>query len=225
LNSHGKGGPGARGEEGTAISLSPRKPRSLPRCISARAVARHPRPTRKRSGIPAVIHCAIPRTHRWAGAATPTQRNTAQALDRAKRASDVINIINCTSKDNPHLLPVQVPQPRPPAVALVRDRSDSHPAGTRVRDRLGLAVGMALDWLAYFFLRRRGDRWFAVNDTEAHWWGWQIAKRCGGLGRRYRDIRFGTLAACERCAGAGVWADALCGPCLGMGRITLGEVS
>jgi hypothetical protein len=115
----------------------------------------------------------------------------------------VISIINCTSKDNPHLLPVQVPQPRPPAVALVRDRSDGGPAGTRVRDRLGVA----LDWLAYF-LRRRGDRWFAVNDTEAHWWGWQIAKTYGGLGRWYRDIRFDTLAACKRCASAGVWAEA-----------------
>jgi len=27
---------------------------------------------------------------------------------------------------------------------------------------------VALDWAAYF-LRRWGDRWFAMNDTEAYW--------------------------------------------------------
>ncbi len=136
----------------------------------------------------------------------------------------MINTSNYAPKDNPHRPPTRVSRPRPPTVALVRDRRDGRSAGTRIRDPLALAVGVALDWLAYF-LRRRGDRWFAVNDTEAYWWGWQIAKTYGGLGRRYRDIRFDTLAACERCAGAGVWADAPCGPCLGTGRLTLGEVS
>jgi hypothetical protein len=29
-------------------------------------------------------------------------------------------------------------------------------------------VGVALDWVC-FFLRRRGDHWFAMNDTEAYW--------------------------------------------------------
>ena len=82
----------------------------------------------------------------------------------------------------------------------------------------------ALDWLAYF-LRRWGDRWFAINDTEAYRWGWQISKLLGGLGRRYRDIRFHTLAACGRCAGAGILAGAPCGPCLGTGRVTLGEAA
>jgi hypothetical protein len=46
-----------------------------------------------------------------------------------------------------------------------------------------------------------------VNDTEAYWWGWQVAKARGGLGRRYRDTRFDTLAACARCAGGGAEAD------------------
>lgn len=64
-----------------------------------------------------------------------------------------------------------------------------------------------------------------MNDTEAYWWGWQITKTLGGLGRRYRDIRFDTLAACAQCAGAGARTDAPCTPCLGTGRITLGEVS
>ena len=124
----------------------------------------------------------------------------------------MINISNYPGNDNP-------PRPRPPTVALVRERP-----GSRVRDTLVLAMSVALDWLAYL-LRRCGDRWFAMNDTEAYWRGWQITKTHGGLGRRYRDIRFDTLAACAQCAGAGEWADAPCGPCLGTGRITLGEAS
>ena len=122
----------------------------------------------------------------------------------------MINISNYTGKDNP-------PRPRPPTVALVRER-----AGSRLRDALVFVMGV--DWLGYL-LRRWGDRWFAANDTEAYWRGWQITKTHGGLGRRYRDIRFDTLAACAQCAGAGVRADAPCGPCVGTGRITLGEVS
>ena len=124
----------------------------------------------------------------------------------------MINISNYPGNDNPA-------RPRPPTAALVRERP-----GSRVRDTLALAISVALDWLAYL-LRRCGDRWFAMNDTEAYWRGWQITKTHGGLGRRYRDLRFDTLAACAQCAGAGEWADAPCGPCLGTGRITLGEVS
>jgi hypothetical protein len=104
------------------------------------------------------------------------------------------------------------------------DRSEGGSARSRIWYGLVLAVGVALDWLAYL-LRRRGDRWFALNDTEAYWRGWQITKTTGGLGRRYRDLRFDTLATCPRCAGAGLWGDALCGPCLGTGRITVREVS
>jgi len=129
----------------------------------------------------------------------------------------VINISNYPGNDNPA-------RPRPPTVALVRARP-----GRRVRDTLVLAMSVALDWLAYLLrpnrLQHFGDRWFAMNDTEAYWRGWQITKTHGGLGRRYRDLRFGTLAACAQCAGAGEWADAPCGPCLGTGRITLGQVS
>ena len=131
----------------------------------------------------------------------------------------MINISNYAGKDNP-----PVPRPRPPTVALVRDREAGRPAGGQARDALGLAVGVVLDWLAYF-LRRWTDRRFAMNDTEAYWWGWQITKTLGGLGRNYRDIRFEALAPCGRCAGAGVWQETPCGPCLGTGRITLGEVS
>jgi hypothetical protein len=142
---------------------------------------------------------------RRAGAGTPTLRNTTQALDRARRASDVINVSNYAGK---------AARPRPPTAALVRERSGRRPLGIRVRDALVFVMGV--DWLAYR-LRRWGDRWFAMNDTEAYWRGWQITKTHAGLGRRYRDIRFDTLAACAQCAGAGEWADAPCGPCLGTG--------
>jgi hypothetical protein len=135
----------------------------------------------------------------------------------------VVNTSNYPGKDNPHWPPAQAPRPRPAAVALVMERRDGRSARARLRDALTLAAGVALDWLAYF-LRRGGDRRFAMNDTEAYWRGWQITKTLAGLGRRYRDIRFGTLAACARCAGAGVWADAPCGPCLGTGRITPGQM-
>jgi hypothetical protein len=129
----------------------------------------------------------------------------------------VINISNHARNDNP-------PRPRPPTVALVRERAGDRPGRPRIRDTLALAAAAARDWVA-FFIRRWGDRWFAANDAEAYWRGWQITKTWGGLGRRYRDLRFDTLAACAQCAGAGIWADAPCGPCLGTGRIALGEVS
>ena len=132
----------------------------------------------------------------------------------------MINISNYASKDNP-TRPVPASPPRRPAGVTVAERPDGRSARTRIWDSLTLAVGVAVDWLAYF-PRRWGDRQFAVNDAEAYWWGWQITKTLGGLGRRYRDIRFDTLAACARCAGAGRCGDE---PCLGMGRVTLGEAS
>jgi hypothetical protein len=86
-----------------------------------------------------------------------------------------------------------------------------------------IAAGALLDWLAHG-PRRWGDWLFAVNDAEAYWRGWQITTVHGGFGRRYRDPRFGTLAECSQCRGAGADADAPCAGCLGTGRVTLGEV-
>ena len=90
----------------------------------------------------------------------------------------MINISNYQKNDNPT-------RPRPPTVALVRERP-----GSRVRATLVLAISVALDWLAYLLRPNRrqhfGDRWFAMNDTEAYWRGWQITKTHGGLGRRER---------------------------------------
>jgi hypothetical protein len=113
----------------------------------------------------------------------------------------VINISNYAVKDNPRQGAGLAGGARGPGES--RDPRDSRaygrPAG-RGKRRTGqiwaafaLAAGVALDWLAYF-VRRCGDRRFAANDTEAYWWGWQITKTHGGLGRSYRDIRFDTLA-------------------------------
>ena len=97
---------------GAAISpFSPHTPRPLPLCRSQRTVAQRPRQPSPRAGTSAAIRCAIPRTHRWAGAATPTQRNTTQALERARRASDMINISNSTAKTTPRGWPSARPGP------------------------------------------------------------------------------------------------------------------
>jgi hypothetical protein len=147
----------------------------------------------------------------------------------------VINISNFTSKDNPPRGPgeavrltrqAQPTRPRAPGVDA------TEPASPARFGRIPAIAGrVVLSWLAAI-PRRLGDRLFAMNDTEAYWRGWQITKTQAGLGRGYRDPRFGTLAECPKCSGAGVTAggvgvtaDLPCLPCLGTGRITRGEVS
>jgi hypothetical protein len=59
---------------------------------------------------------------------------------------------------------------------------------------VGGACTLATAWL--IGLPRRIGRWlFAINDAEARWHAWQVTETLGGLGRRYRDARFATLAA------------------------------
>ena len=119
----------------------------------------------------------------------------------------MINVINSTSKDNPPWLAVQMTL----TAAEVSDHAGGRPRGARIR--------ILPEWLAVL-PRRWGDRWFAMNDTEAEWRGWHMTRTHGGLGRRYRDPRFGTLAECTQCRGAGSRADGPCVPCLGTGRVT-----
>jgi hypothetical protein len=153
----------------------------------------------------------------------------------------VINTSNLTSKNKPPWLlaepsgPARMSQPRAPSEA---PRADTWTFRARFRHALARALARAggsaravaiggrvlLSWLAAI-PRRLGDRLFAMNDTEAYWRNWQITRTHGGLGRRYRDPQFGTLAECPKCRGAGVTADLPCPPCLGTGRVTLGEVS
>ena len=115
----------------------------------------------------------------------------------------MINISNYTCKDNPQRVGAA-------------DRAGDRPRDSRIR--------IALDWLAGL-PRRWGDRWFAMNDAEAQWRDWQMTRVHGGLGRRYRDPRFNTLAECTWCRGAGVLADVPCVLCLGTGRVTIRGVS
>jgi hypothetical protein len=144
----------------------------------------------------------------------------------------VINISNFTSKNKPQwppgepVRPAQPTRPRAPDQTVPAQAGDATAQASPARFGRVLAIvgRVLLSWLAAI-PRRLGDRLFVMNDTEAYWRGWQITKTHGGLARRYRDPRFDTLAECPKCHGAGVTADLPCAPCLGTGRITLGEVS
>jgi hypothetical protein len=144
----------------------------------------------------------------------------------------VINISNFTSKNKPQWPPgepvgrAQPTRPRAPDETVPAQAGDATAQASHVRFGRVLAIvgRVLLSWLAAI-PRRLGDRLFVMNDIYAYWHGWQITKTHGGLARRYRDPRFDTLAECPKCHGAGVTADLPCAPCLGTGRITLGEVS
>ena len=146
----------------------------------------------------------------------------------------MIKINNPTSEDNPPWLPGEFPGPRrtslsgAPAGAVPGAASSD--TWTRLRRGLvaaarafPLASRVLLSWLAAL-PRRLGDRLFAMNDAEAYWRNWQITRTQGGLGRRYRDPRFDTLAECPKCRGTGAIGDQPCPPCLSTGRVTLGGV-
>ena len=133
----------------------------------------------------------------------------------------MINISNSTSKDNPPWGPAK-PAGAAGAAGAAPAAAQASPSGF---GPILASVGrVLLSWLAAI-PRRLGNQLFVMNDTEAYWRGWQITKTHGGLARRYRDPRFDTLAECPKCHGAGVTADLPCTPCLGMGPVTLGEVS
>jgi hypothetical protein len=154
----------------------------------------------------------------------------------------VINITNITCQDNPPWPPAG-PAGRPvePArrIGSIGGRigSTAGPIGStgpigsiagRIGSTVGLAAAVLLSWLAYI-PRRLGDHIFTWNDIDAYWRGWQITKVHGGLGRRYRDPLFDTVAPCPQCQGGGAdtkdgRADIPCAPCLGTGRISTEEV-
>src|SRR6185437_2492042 len=79
-----------------------------------------------------------------AGAATPTQRDTNQALDRARTASYMIKINNATSENNPPWWPGEFPGPTrtslsgAPAGAVPRTASSD--TWTRLRRALAAAA-------------------------------------------------------------------------------------
>ena len=155
----------------------------------------------------------------------------------------MINITNITCQDNPPWPPAG-PAGRPvePTRRIGstggRIGSTAGPIGStagrigsiagRIGSTVGLAAAVLLSWLAYI-PRRLGDHIFTWNDIDAYWRGWQITKVHGGLGRRYRDPLFDTVAPCPQCQGGGAdtkdgRADIPCAPCLGTGRISTEEV-
>ena len=152
-------------------------------------------------------------------------------------ASDMIKISNTTSENKPPWLLGELSEPTraslsgaPAGAAQAAAQSDTWTLRARAGRALAgavraiaVAARILLSWLAAI-PRRLGDRLFAMNDAEAYWRDWQITRTHGGLGRRYRDPRFDTLAECPKCRGAGATGDQPCPPCLGTGRVTLGEV-
>jgi len=71
-------------------------------------------------------------------------------------------------------------------------------------------------------LARIGEWAFAGTDAVARQHDWQIVRTHAGLGRRYRDPRFDSLAACSRCCGRGTTATGdPCLSCDGAGRIVV----
>jgi hypothetical protein len=147
----------------------------------------------------------------------------------------MIKINNFTSENKPLWLlgelsgPAQTSRPgapaRPPRATARADTWTRFVRGLVAAVRaVPLAGRVLLSWLAAL-PRRLGGRLFAMNDAEAYWRSWQIIRTYGGLGRRYREPWFDTLAECPKCHGAGLTADQPCPPCLGTGRIILGEAS
>ncbi len=144
----------------------------------------------------------------------------------------MINISNSISEDNP-------PWPQDagagrltlvePSVAARATGCSAEAwtgdAGVRSRDtwtRIGGTV-TTIAWVLAGWVSSMPRRWlnrlFEKNDAEAYWRDWQIIKVRGGFGRRYRDPRFDTLAACSLCGGTGTRAGQPCSPCLGTGRV------
>ena len=126
----------------------------------------------------------------------------------------MINISNCFGEDNTPWLPVRPGRAAAATGAPPRTAAGRPSPGRRaghilaVTGRILAVTGhilaitgpVLLSWLAAL-PRRLGDAMFAVSDTEAYWRDWQIMPTRGGLGRRYRDPRFGASAECPQCRG------------------------
>jgi hypothetical protein len=114
----------------------------------------------------------------------------------------VINISTDASRESPRWPQAEDQQPRPPTAARPAGRAGWRSVGVRIGDALVIVGPVLFDGLASV-VRRWGDRWFMINDEEACWRGWQTTKLYGGLGRRYRDLRFDTLAELAMASGRG----------------------
>jgi hypothetical protein len=184
---------------GAAISLHRLHP--LPLCASVR-------PWRQSQPQ---LHCGIPQKHRWAGAATPTQRiATRRTQIPPGKASDMINGTNLLGKDNPRWpngnatetanFLAGAPGPRTAArrkvvrflgIALIPVKS----TGKALRTACAMLGAQLAD-----VPHRIGAKLFATNDAEAHWHGWDVTELHAGLARSYRDPRFDALQALREAA-------------------------
>lgn len=137
-------------------------------------------------------------TRRRAGAAAPARRDTAaRAGDLAGLASNLLKFSDYASEDSTRWRPARPARPAATAGTPAWDATSAR--GWR---RLVTIGRLLLIWVAGV-PRRLGDRLFVMNDAEAAWRGWQTARTHGGLGRRYRDPWFDTLAECATCRETG----------------------
>jgi hypothetical protein len=134
----------------------------------------------------------------------------------------VFNINNFTSENNPGVRPLQATGPAIDTWTRASVQVDTGSFTVRITRLFRLTIGVVTDCFADG-PRRLCDRLFAANDAEASWRGWEVINAYGGLGRRYRDPRFDTLAACPQCRGTGIDTDEPCDFCLGAGRLTITE--
>ena len=111
----------------------------------------------------------------------------------------MINGTNLLGKDNPRW-PIGNAAETMKALdaALLASPASAAPAaaisirsGTGVGSTLRTAGAIGLSWLIGL-PRRFGNRFFAMNDAEAGWRGWEVTELATGLGRQYRDARFAT---------------------------------
>lgn len=204
------------------MSLSQPRPHPLPLCRSMRAVALHPQRRPQRSGVRAVIRCAMPGELRGAGMAEPTRRSATSALNRAHKK--VTGVGDYAGQDGTRWLIVQPARTVAATGAPARAATSGRPRGGLGRRAARILATGWLGWLPAIACRL-GDWLFTMNDAEANWRSWQITREHGGLGRRYRDLQFDTLAACPKCRGSGGTADLSCPACRGTGLATLGGVS
>lgn len=170
-----------------------------PLCSGARGRGDHRKSTFLPPRCAVVDRHHVPLKHSWADAATPTQLDTIPARARANGVSASVKTNNLISNDNPESDPASDGGRPGSATALTWAG-----LGARVAGLVSLA----------------GGRLFVMSDREAHWRGWQIERRCAGLGRRYRDPRFDTLSPCPHCGEADpTAAESFCAACSGTGRL------
>jgi hypothetical protein len=126
---------------------------------------------------------SLPRCVSARATAGPPRTTPQRAGIRAASRCAMLRPAAGIGQDRPRWPQAEGQEPRP------ADGTADRSLGTRI----GAALGIVLDWLGDV-AGRLGYRMFVMNDDEACWRGWQIIRLHGGLGRRYRDRRFDTLA-------------------------------